>query len=224
MCFNRCYRAIVLAYNIPGVTNLVLAREQIVGIYNGSISNWKDQTFTQHNPRAHLPNATIVPVARYDSSGSTEIFTRSLNSFSDAWATHYGVFSKRSGWNTTAVTLFAERTTGVADAIRREPYSIGYVTTASAVEVNLPFASIVNQRGRVTAGDKRSVQAAMDERAHSMSSRLTSNLVDCEGEETYPIAGYSYFIVLMNQQGYCSVAVWVSETAEGSVQVYSDFI
>jgi len=196
----------VLAYNIPGVTNLVLTREQIVGIYNGSVTNWNDTTFVEHNPGVNLPNATIVPVARYDSSGSTEIFTRSLSSFSDAWATQYGVFSKRTNWNASVVSMFAERTSGVADAIRRQPYRIGYLTRASAVEVNLPYASIINQRGYVTVGDKRSVQAAMDERLNSMSSRLTSNLVDCEGDETYPIAGYSYFIVHMKQQGNCSVA------------------
>jgi len=73
----------VLAYNIPGVTRLVLTREQIVGIYNGSIDNWADPTFAEHNGGVDLPNATIVPVARYESSGSTEIFTRSLSSFSD---------------------------------------------------------------------------------------------------------------------------------------------
>ena len=62
---------------------------------------------------------------------------------------------------------------------------------ASAVEVNLPFAAIVNRKGRVVAANKRSVQAAMEERSRNMSSRLTNDLVDCEGEETYPIAGLS---------------------------------
>ena len=87
MCNGVWCRAIVLAYNIPGVKNLVLTREQVVGIYNGSINNWNDPIFTQHNPNVDLPNATIVPVARFDYSGSTEIFTKSLSSFSDAWAT-----------------------------------------------------------------------------------------------------------------------------------------
>ena len=196
----------MLAYNIPGVSNLVLTREQIVGIYNGSLNNWNDPTFVEHNPGLNLPNATIVPVARFDSSGSTEIFTRALSSFSDAWATQYSFFSKRTGWNTSVVTMFAERTTGVADAIHRQPSRIGYLTPDSAVEVSLPFASIINKHGHVTKGNKRSVQAAMDERSLSMSSRLTSNLVDCEGEETYPIAAYSYFIVDMKQEGNCSVA------------------
>ena len=197
----------MLAYNIPGIANLVLTREQIAGIYNGSINNWNDPTFVEHNSGLDILNATIVPIARYDSSGSTEVFTRSLSSFSDAWATRYGIFSKRTGWNASVVTLFAERTSGVVDAIHRQPYSIGYVTPASAEEVNLPFASVVNKRGRVTVGDKRSVQAAMDERSHSMSSRLTSNLVDCDGEQTYPIVSYSYFIVRMHQERNCSVTL-----------------
>ena len=196
----------MLAYNIPGVRNLVLTREQIVGIYNGSLINWNDPIFAAYNPRLNLPNATIVPVARFDSSGSTEIFTRALSSFSAAWATQYGSFSSRNGWNTSTVTLFVQRTTGVADAINRQPYRIGYVTPASAVEVSLPFASVVNKCGQVTNGDKRSVQEAMDARSSSMSSRLTSNLVDSESEHAYPIAAYSYFIVRMKQEGNCSVA------------------
>ena len=196
----------MLAYNIPGVTNLVLTRQQIVGIYNGSINNWNDTTFAEHNPGVQLPNATIIPVARLGSSGSTEIFTKALSSFSEAWASQYGVFSKPTGWNATVVRLFAQRSSGMVDSIRQVPYRIGYVTPDSAVEVNLPFALIINRHGSISVADKRSLQAAMDERSHSMSSRLTGNLVDCACNETYPIADYSYFVVHMIQEGNCSVA------------------
>ena len=202
----------MLAYNIPGVTNLVLTREQMVGIYNGSINNWSDSTFAQHNPTVDLPNATIVPVAFCGLSGITETYTRSLSSFSDYWAAEYGVFNERDGWNDSVIKVFAQRYSQMADMIRREPYHIGYMPEENAVEVNLPYAFIVNQRGRVNTGDKKSLQAAMDERLHSMSSRLTSSLVDCEGEETYPITAYSYFIVRMEQEGNCSVAVGVTLT------------
>jgi len=197
-----------LAYNIPGVKNLVLTREQIVGIYNGSINNWSDPTFAEHNRAMDMPNATIVPIARYDSSGATEIFTRSLSSFSDDWADQYGIFSARTGWNSSVVTLFAHRTSEMADIIRRQPYHVGYMVTANAIEIGIPFASIINKSGRITVGNKTSVQAAMEERLYNMTSRLTSILIDCEGEETYPIAAYSYFIVHMSQIGNCSVAVW----------------
>ena len=51
----------------------------------------------------------------------------------------------------------------------------------------------------------------MEERLHNMTSRLTSNLIDCEGEETYPMAAYTYFIVRMKQPGNCSVPFGGSE-------------
>ena len=196
----------MLVYNIPGVTNLVLTREQIVGIYNGSINNWSHPTFVEHNPGVDLPNATIVPMARCGSS-STETFTRALSSFSDSWAAKYGVFDKKAGWNNCAVTRFTQRNSEMADTIRREPYHIGFMTPSSAAAVSLPYASVINRRGRVTVADRRSVQAAIDERSLNMSSRLTSNLVDCEGEDAYPIVGYSYFIVRLTQKHNCSVAV-----------------
>ena len=39
-----CFRPVVLAYNIPGVRDLVLSREQVVGIYNGSLRYWNDSS------------------------------------------------------------------------------------------------------------------------------------------------------------------------------------
>ena len=39
-----CFRPVVLAYNIPGVRDLVLSREQVVGIYNGTIRYWNDSS------------------------------------------------------------------------------------------------------------------------------------------------------------------------------------
>jgi len=215
----------VLAYNIPGVTNLVLTREQIVGIYNGSINNWGHSTFAKHNPGVDMPNATIVPIARYDSSGATEIFTRSLSSFSDAWEARYGIFSTPGGWNASVVRRFTQRTSEMADTIRREPYHVGYMITASAVEVGITYASIINKRGRMTVANKKSVQAAMNERLDNMTSRLTTILVDCDGDETYPIAAYSYFIVHMTQTGNCSASVELVRYVEWfltSVQAETD--
>jgi len=220
----------VLAYNIPGVTNLVLAREQIVGIYNGSINNWGDPTFAEHNPGLDLPNATIVPMGRCGSS-STETFTRALSSFSASWAAKYGVFEKKAGWNDCVVTRFTQRNSEMADIIRREPYHIGFMTPSSAVAVSLPYAAIVNRRGRVTVADRRSVQAAIDERSLNMSSRLTSNLVDCEHDDAYPIASFSYFIVRMTHKHNCSVAVelaryieWFLTSSQAEAEIVKHFM
>jgi len=211
---NTVDRAIVLAYNIPGVTNLTLTRQEIVAIYNGSLVNWSDPAIAEHNPGLDLPNATIEPVARYEASGSTEIFTSALSSFGDKWAAQYGVFNEPTGWNSSAVKIFAQRMSGMADYIRRRPYRIGYLTPASAMEVNLPYASIINRQGYVTVASKKSVQAAMNERSQNMSSRLTASLIDSSRKEAYPIASYSYFIVHMKHSANCSETIELARYIE----------
>jgi len=47
-----------------------------------------------------------------------------------------------------------------------------------------------------------------------MSSRLTSSLIDCEGVDTYPVSGYSYFIVHMTHAGNCSEAIELARYIE----------
>jgi len=60
-------------------------------------------------------------------------------------------------------------------AVNYWPKLIVFVSVA--VEVNLSYASLVNQQGRVIdAKYKESVLAAMDERLPHMTSDLTSNL------------------------------------------------
>ena len=49
----------VLAYNLPFVPNLVLSRDNIVAIYNGSLRFWNDSRLVPLNPNATMPNETI---------------------------------------------------------------------------------------------------------------------------------------------------------------------
>lgn len=200
-------RAIVLGYNLPGVEKLVLTRDQIVGIYNGSITMWSDPSFRIHNPNLLLPNEAIVPVARLDSSGTTEVFTHALSTFSEPWNRQYGSFSSTRGWNQTVVKTFGQRTTGLADAVNQSPFRIGYMTPSSAVEVNLPYAVLINKRGLEVEASALAVQEAMDERLANLSDRFTGLLNNGDGPKSYPIAGYSYFIVNINQTIDCRVAI-----------------
>ena len=93
-------RPISIAYNVPEISgsadtagtvkssstgNLNLTRENVVGIFNGSIQWWNDTLLTTDNPRlADVPQRIIVTV-RQDGSGTTSIFTRALAAFSKKW-------------------------------------------------------------------------------------------------------------------------------------------
>ena len=46
------------------------------------------------NPGVTLPEKRIRPVARTEKSGTTEILTRALSSFSQEWRREYGIFSQ----------------------------------------------------------------------------------------------------------------------------------
>ena len=86
------FRAVVLAYNVPGIPDLILSREDIVGIYNGSIQWWNDSRIVGNNRKFTFPNKRIWVVARADDSGTTEVFTSALSSFDSRWNASYGTF------------------------------------------------------------------------------------------------------------------------------------
>ena len=68
--FYVIFRAVVMAYNLPGISDLVLTRHHIVGFYNGSIRNWNDSSIQELNPDLQLPNEDIFVIARSDKSGT----------------------------------------------------------------------------------------------------------------------------------------------------------
>ena len=63
---------------------LVLDRKSLVDIYNGKVTTWNDPEILALNPglKDYMPSGTITTVHRSDASGTTEIFTRALSSFS----------------------------------------------------------------------------------------------------------------------------------------------
>ena len=70
---------IAIAYNLPGVSNLVLDAPTLAKIFTGKITNWDDAAIKTLNPTATLPNLPIQTFHRVDSSGTTNNFTAYLN-------------------------------------------------------------------------------------------------------------------------------------------------
>ncbi|MCI0473003.1 MAG: phosphate ABC transporter substrate-binding protein PstS, partial [Ignavibacteria bacterium] len=74
--------AVVLTYNVPGLTVLNLSGENIADIYLGKIKKWNDPKIAADNPDAKLPDKDITVVYRTDGSGTSYIFTDFLSSIS----------------------------------------------------------------------------------------------------------------------------------------------
>ena len=204
-----------MAYNIPDLYDLNLTRDALVGVYNGSITQWDDPTIQSVNPGYTFPNEDIHVVARADFSGTTAIFTSALSSFSSEWSDTYGTFPEGlSGddttplkWPPTVVDSFGRQSTGMMGMIFSYRWSLGYLSVADALAVNYTYARLYNRAGYLVDVTTDGMRKAMNASVSSLGTRLTASLVDYPSPDAYPIVGYSYFIVRMHEMPDCELAV-----------------
>jgi phosphate transport system substrate-binding protein len=198
--------AVVLVYNIAlmpvptavaGATavalpKLILDRQTLVDIYDGKVTKWNDPKIVSLNPGLanYLPDAAITTVHRSDGSGTTEIFTKALTSFSTDW-TAGGAQSVQWPGN----GLGGKGNAGVAAAVLNTPNSIGYVELAYAISNSMTFAKMVNKAGKTIDANGASVEAAMTEFANAFTPQLTAVIVDGASDGAWPITGYTYIIL-----------------------------
>ena len=194
--------AVVPIYNIEGLAPedpvLVLDRDTLAGIYNATISKWNDPAIAAINPglAGKLPDAAISVAHRSDGSGTTEIFTKALAAFSQDWADNVGAGSSVE-WpvDKAGNGVGGKGNAGVAAAVQNTPNAIGYVELSYAVSNSITFAQMVNKSGAAVTANADSLQSAMADFAGSFDDKLTTNIVDGEGANSWPIAGYTYLIL-----------------------------
>ncbi|XP_074655677.1 retinal guanylyl cyclase 2-like [Tubulanus polymorphus] len=203
--------AIVLGYNLPGIPKgqkLRLNRDQIVGIFNGTILNWNHASLQRTNPNFTLPDEKILVVVRADKSGTTSTFTRALGSFSQAWKRTKGSFSQGLNettwepihWEKRVIYQYGHRTRGVSGILMSIRYTIGYLSPSDAKEAGISTAAIGNKAGNFIESGPTEVQNAMDDFMDDFDSNLNVYIVDPPGAHSYPISSYTYFLI--HKKGY----------------------
>jgi len=215
--------AVVPVYNIkwnidakatpaPVIAPLVLDRATLVGIYNGAITMWNDPAIVALNPdlKTFLPAAKITVVHRSDGSGTTEIFTKALTSFSPDWKAG-GAQSVQWPVDKLGNGIGAKGNPGVAGAVLNSPNSIGYVEISYAIQNNIPFVKLVNKAGKTVTANAASLASAMNDFANSFSDKLTNTIVDASGDASWPIAGYTYLILHTSSMADCVKAQKILE-------------
>jgi len=117
----------------PTVPIFDLDRQTLVDIYNGTVNRWNDPKITALNPQFadYLPEAAITVVHRSDASGTTELFTKSLISFSPGWTAGSGT---TIDWpvDKAGNGVGAKGNQGVAEAVVNTGNSLGYVELSYA--------------------------------------------------------------------------------------------
>jgi phosphate transport system substrate-binding protein len=208
-----------ISYNLPGVSKRIrLDAATLAGIFDGSVRSWNSPPITALNPGVALPSHAIVPEVRADSSGTTYIFTDYLAA-ADPSAWTLGT-SKVIAWPSSAIQT--PKNSGVASSIQSTPYSIGYVELAYALQNHFTFAAVKNAAGAYVVPSAVTVAADADQRLNVTPTDFS--IVNGPGAASYPIAGYSWAILLQKQTsatvgaGVVKVLDWTTHTGGGQDQ------
>jgi len=182
---------VVLAYNLPGVDDLQLSREAILGIFSGRIRDWDDPAIAASNPGLDLPHKSITPVVRRDSSGTTYIITSHLAAAFPEWRTGPGV-GKQIDW--PGNTMEVNYNSGVAQRVRVSEGAIGYMEYEFAERLGLPMATLQNQAGAYVQPAPAAGSAALGS-APAIPDDLRVFVPDPPGAGAYPIVGYTWLLL-----------------------------
>ncbi len=190
--------AVVPTYNVAELNDaspLILDGATLSGIFLGTITKWNDPAIAALNPGPALPDKDIIVVHRSDGSGTTFIFTSYLSAVSTQWQSTVGS-------NTSVewpVGLGGKGNDGVSGTVRQNDGAIGYIELAYAEQNGLPTAELVNAAGRTVAASPQTTQYAMSDFGSDMPATLAQLIVNAPGADSWPIAGYTYLLLYMDQ-------------------------
>jgi phosphate transport system substrate-binding protein len=134
---------VALAYNIDGVSKLVLDGPTAAKIFQGTIKTWNAPEIAKLNAGVTLPAAPIAVFFRSDESGTTENFTKYLD------AAGGGAWKGEPAKKWTGTGAGKEKSAGVAEGVKSTKNSISYVEWSYAVDNKLGIAQVDNGSGPV---------------------------------------------------------------------------
>ena len=184
---------VVPAYNLPGVnTEVKFSGPVLADIFLGKLAKWNDPQIAALNPGVNLPDSTITPAWRTDGSGTTFIFTSFLSTQSTDYKSNVGA-GKQVKW---PAGTGGKGNEGVAAVVEQTVGGIGYIEQAYADENHITYGSVQNKAGQFVKSSPDSISKASEVAAHEMQGNLlVANLWNQNGQDVYPIAGFTYTFI-----------------------------
>jgi phosphate transport system substrate-binding protein len=136
-----------------------------------------------------LPSKPITVEHRSDGSGTTYQFTDYLSKQSAEWKSKVGV-GKSPNW------LVGDGKSGnqaVAQAVKANENTIGYVELAYVVQTGMQQAYLKNKAGKFLQASIEGASAAAA--ANTNVSPTNFSITDSEGDASYPIASFSWIFI-----------------------------
>jgi phosphate transport system substrate-binding protein len=180
----------------PLTTPIKFPYTAVADIYLGKITKWNDPVLTAANPDVKLPDKDIIVVHRSDGSGTTFIFTDYLSKVSQEWKDKVGNAASVQ-W---PVGLGGKGNEGVYGTVSQNEGAIGYVELAYAVQNKAVLNEVQNKANNYVAPSAATTQSAMNDFGTDLGDKLALSITDGPGDQSYPIAGYTYLLLYMDQQ------------------------
>lgn len=187
-----CLGAVVVTYNLEGVTTLKMSADVLADIFMGKIKKWNDDKIKAENPEAKLSDKDITVVHRSDGSGTSAVFTDYLSKVSESWKKDVGA-GKSVNW---PAGLGAKGNEGVGGMVKQTPGSIGYVELIYAMQNNMTMASLKNQKGNYVTPSLKSTNAAANA---TIPDDTRISLTNADTDEGYPIVSFTWILLYKDQ-------------------------
>ncbi|HXY82672.1 MAG TPA: phosphate ABC transporter substrate-binding protein PstS [Candidatus Saccharimonadales bacterium] len=201
--FPETLGGVAVTYNlatlgIPTSTPLNFTPNVITGIYNGTITRWKDPAIAAVNPGITFPDYIITAVHRSDGSGTTYAFTNYLSAVNLNWATQVG-YATSVKWPVDTATnangVGAKGNSGVAGTVAATPGAIGYVDLIYAIQNHLGVGAVLNSAGNYVVPTLQTILwAAANATGTPNPNDLRLHIVNAQGAQSYPISTYTYML------------------------------
>jgi len=180
---------IVPIYNVPDIhRELRLSGEVLASIYLGDIKTWNAPQIAKLNPDVALPSLPIQVIIRPPGKGSNYVFTDFLSKVSPKFRSLVGV-TPSPKW---PVGESAERSSDMADKVKGNPGSIGYVEYQYALKAGVSQASVLNSAGRFVKASNESLVAACTSSEAPRWNNFSASLTNAAGADSFPITSFTW--------------------------------
>jgi phosphate transport system substrate-binding protein len=180
--------AIAPVYNLPGVHDLRLSGEVLASIFLGEAKNWNAPQIVKLNPGITLPNMPIQVVNRPPGKGSNYVFTDFLSKTSAKFRAQIGV-TPSPNWPVGAA---AERSSDMADKVKSQPGSIGFVELQYAAKNNISQVAVLNPEGKFVKATNQNIAAACEAAEAPRWNSFSASLTNTSGVDSFPITSFTW--------------------------------
>jgi phosphate transport system substrate-binding protein len=190
--------AVVPVYNLPEIdTPLKFTGPVLADIFLGKIEKWNDPALKHLNPGVDLPDRKMTVVHRFDSSGTTYVFSEYLSAVSPEWKKRVGR-GKVVKW---PAGLEENGNAGVAGTVSRITGAIGYLQQKAGQSDKLKFGLVENDEGKFVAATSASITAAFNNALSKIPDDLRFSIVNPPGKESFPICSAVWAVLYVNPSG-----------------------